>query len=230
MIKEKNLLDGVVKFVAAEGFGTLVAERVSDHTRAACDAVNIPHETLPGMLDQQVYAIMFTCIVEDMMTRTLPDGRNLTDAYVKRHGWKLGSSSKRMLEAVRDSRFGLYEIIEVIPRVGLALRDLVGEGDEVQVEASALSGALPLGCPMGARVLRAGGNQTLTGGILPFEVGMAQEAADAVRDSTDMAAAITNFWLLKTLQEQLGQAGGANAAAEEDPYMDGDTDEEPAQA
>jgi hypothetical protein len=228
MAKEKNLLDGVVKFVAAEGFATFVADRLAACTQAACEKLNVPHENLPRMLDQQVYALLFTCVLEDLMTRALPDGRNLTDAYVKRHGWKLGTAGKRALEAVRDSRFGMYEIIEVTPGVGMVLKDLVDNFDPVQVEAPSLSGALPVGCPLGARVMRAGGMPGLTGGILPFEVGMSAEAAEAVRGSDDPAAAITNFWLLKTLQEQLGQGGAESGTFEETAYFDGEVDEEPA--
>jgi hypothetical protein len=109
------------------------------------------------------------------------------------------------LEAVRDSRMELYEIDAVTPGVGMTLRNLAGDGEKIAVEAEALARALPVGCLLGARVLRADGKVTLTGGILPFDEGMSAEGASAVAEAEDRAAGITVFWLRKTLEEQLGK-------------------------
>jgi len=209
MARDKNILDGVIKFAGGEGFAKDLAARLQEHVQPTCEKLNIAFEQLPRMLDQQVYAIMFTCVLEDLMTRTLEDGRNLTDVYIKRHGWKLGNTGKRLLECVRDSHLGLYEITALTPGVGVTLQDLLNEAAPFEVTAPGLAGALPVGCPLGARVLRLDGETSLTGAILPFEAGMSAEAAAAVRGSTDLPAAITGFWLLKTLQEQLGQSAPA---------------------
>ena len=223
MAKEKNLLDGVAKFVGTEGFAQALADRLRDHSEPPCKTMGVVFEQLPGMLDPQVYAIMFTCVLEDLMTRRLEDGRNLTDAYVKRHGWKLGSTAKRQLECVRDSQMGLYEITAVTQGVGITLQDLLSDAAPFEVIAPALSGALPAGCPLAARVLRLDGTATLTGGILPFETGMSAEAAEAVKGSPDVAAAITGFWLLTTLQEQWGDTSPPENYADDEapaPVLD----------
>ena len=220
MARDKNLLDGVVKFIRTEGWVDELQQRLQAHTVPAVAERNLPEAELVRLLDQQVYAMMFTCVVEDLMSRTLPDGRNLTDAYLKRHGWKLGSTARRQLEAVRDSRMGLYEVDAVTPGVGLTLRNLLAEDEKIPVEAEALARALPVGCPLGARVLRADGKVSLTGGILPFEEGMSAEAAAAVAEVEDRAAGITVFWLRKTLEEQLGKVEGRPGALPLDPTGD----------
>jgi hypothetical protein len=206
MARDKNLLDGVVKYIQAEGWVDALQERLRAHTLPAIEERGLEEKELARLLDQQVYALMFTCVVEDLMSRAGADGRNVTDAYIKRHGWKLGSTARRQLEGVRDSRMELYEIDAVSAGVGMTLRNLLAEGDEkVLVEAEALSRALPMGCTLGARVLRVEGKMSLTGGILPFDEGMAAEAAAAVGGVEDRAAGITIFWLRKTLEEQLGK-------------------------
>jgi hypothetical protein len=216
MAKDKNPLDGIVRFLGAEGFAETIQERLAAHVAPACAAVGVSPADLPRLLDQQVYALMFTCVLEDLMTRPLPDSRNLTDAYVKRHGWKLGSTAKRQLEAVRDSHLGLFEIAEVTPGVGLSLRDLLDAGEPVRVEAPALAAALPAGCPLGARILHIDGSTILSGGILPFEQGMSAEAAEAVTGADDRPAAITAFWLRKTLEEQFAEQAGNGATDSEE--------------
>jgi hypothetical protein len=205
MARDKNLLDGVVKYIQTEGWVDALQERLRAHTLPAIEERGLAEAELLRLLDQQVYALMFTSVVEDLMSRTSADGRNVTDAYIKRHGWKLGSTARRQLEAVRDSRMELYEIDAVTPGVGMTLRNLAGDGEKIAVEAEALARALPVGCLLGARVLRADGKVTLTGGILPFDEGMSAEGASAVAEAEDRAAGITIFWLRKTLEEQLGK-------------------------
>jgi hypothetical protein len=220
MAKEKNLLDGVVRFIGTEGFSEAIQQRLLAHVEPACIAAGVKFEDLPRMLEQQVYALMFTCVVEDLMSRPAPDGRNLTDAYIKRHGWKLGGSARRQLKAVRDSRMGLYEITATVPGRSITLRDLVGGAPDVAVEAPGLANALPVGCPLGARVLRVDSTTTIAGGLLPFEEGMSAEAAEAVRAAAgtddNLAEYITAFWLRKTLEENLGAAGGTAESAPAD--------------
>lgn len=214
MAKDKNLLDGVVKFISAEGFVDALQERLLAHVQSTCTARNLAVGDLPRLLDQQVYALMFTCVVEDLMGRTLAEGRNLTDAYLKRHGWKLGALARRQLEAVRDSRIGLYEIDAVSVGVGLTLRDLLPPGEKVGVEAVALSRALPVGCALAARVLRVDGTVSLAGGLLPFDEGMSAEAAEAVAGAADRTEGITAFWLEENAGGEFwSQGSGARGVA-----------------
>jgi hypothetical protein len=216
MAKDKNPLDGVVRFIPAEGFQEDLQALMLQHVTPALEATGVTLETLPATLDPQIYAILVTCVVEDLMTREGKDGRNVTDAYLKRHGWKQGSGVKRQLQALRESKARLYEITAVKPGIGLTLRDLLAPDISQDVSAPGLANALPVGCPLGVRILRVDGEAILSGGILPFEENMGAEATEAVRaaagDDENLAPHITAFWLRKTLEEQAAEAASPTPA------------------
>jgi hypothetical protein len=222
MAKDKNPLDGVVKFISTEGWNNDLAAVLTEHTGAACEKLGIDPAALVSMLDQQVYGMMFTCVVEDLMSRTGADGRNVTDVFVKRHGWKLGTTVKRQLEALRQSKSALYEIAAVSPGSGLSLKDLLAPETTVDVLSPGLAGALPVGCPIGMRIMTVDGKATPSGGILPFEQGMSEEAAAYVRQasagSDNLAPHISAIWIIKTIEEQ--RAGGDSARTEDAEALD----------
>jgi hypothetical protein len=220
MAKDKNPLDGVVRFITTEGYGDELQALLLQHVTPALEATGVTLENLPAMLEQQVYAMMFTCVVEDLMTREGADGRNVTDAYMKRHGWKQSGLIKRQLQALRNSKARLYEVAEVHQGVGLTVRDLLAPDTTERVQAPGLAGVLPVGCPVGLRLLHVDGEAGLSGGILPFDEGMSAEAAEAVReaagDDENLAPHITAFWLRKTLEEKL--SGTVKPAQEVSEY------------
>ena len=213
MAKDKNPLDGVVRFITSEGFNDELQALLLQHVQPALVATGVAFEHLPALLENQVYAMMVTCVVEDLMTREGADGRNVTDAYMKRHGWKQSGLVKRQLQALRHSKARLYEVTAVHPGQGLTLRDLLAPEQEQRVTAPGLAGVLPVGVPIGLRILQVDGEASLSGGLLPFEEGMAAEAAAAVQaaagDSENIAPAITAFWLRKTIEEKRGETAVA---------------------
>jgi hypothetical protein len=219
MAKDKNPLDGVVRFISTEGFQEDLQALLVKHVTPALEATGTDVATLPSRLDPQIYAMLVTCVVEDLMTREDGDGRNVTDAYLKRHGWKQSGLVKRQLQALRHSSARLYEVTAIKPGIGLTLRDLLKpEAPEQEVLASGLAGVLPVGCPVGVRVLHVDGESTLSGGILPFEEGMSEEATEAVRNAAgadeNLAPHITAFWLRKTLEEQASEKAAQEETSE----------------
>ena len=207
MAKEKNPLDGIVRFMTDDGWSEEMRLRLEAHLQPTCEAMGIAMEQLPSLLEGDVYAMLVTCVVEDLMTRTAADGRNLTEAYLKRHGWKQSGIVRRQLQALRQSKAGLYEVTDTNPGEGLTLRNLLAPKETLDVVAGQLSTVLPVGVPVGARVLRVDGEAILGGGVLPFEDHMTAEAVAAVgADDTDLPARISNFWLRKTIEEKRGTA------------------------
>jgi hypothetical protein len=71
---------------------------------------------------------------------------------------------------------GLYEVVEVKPRRGLVLRDLVRGGEPVEVDDQLGSQSAAIWDRIAARVLSIGGRHYLSGAILNFE----REPAEAV--------------------------------------------------
>lgn len=221
-----NPLDAVVKFIETQGYKDVIAERLAAHTETARTAFKLSETEVAAKLEQQVFALAFTAVLEDLMSRDLPDGTNVTDAFLKRHGWKLAGPAKRQLQAVRESHIGLYEIVTIQPGTGVTLRDMLQEGNSITVEAPALAGALPVGCELAARVLHWDGRATLGGTLLPFEEKAGTAAAAAVRGAADLAAAVTGFWLRKVLEEQLAPTDATETRMTDDARLAGPEDEE----
>jgi hypothetical protein len=203
MARDKGPLDGVVRYITEGGFADELRARLEAHVRPTCEEMGVAIESLNEVLAPEVYAMMFTCVVEDLMSRPGADGRNVTEAYLKRHGCKQGNTVKKQLGALRDSKAGFYIITEVDPGVTVTLRNLLTPEEVISPLAREISKALPVGVPMGARVLTVDGHTSLSAGVLPFEEHMADEGIAALgADDGDLAARITNFWLKKTLEEQ----------------------------
>jgi hypothetical protein len=202
-MKTKNPLDGVVRFAEAH-YPNAIAAHLAAHTETACAEAGTTTDQLPARLGQEVFAMLFTCVLEDVMTQPEDaEGPNLTDAFLKRNGWKLTPSARRHLQSVRDSSMGLYNVTDIDPDRGLELQDALQDGPRFVIHHPGLAGALPIGCALGARLLGLDGVTTVSGGILPIDAEFAAEAATAVAAGEGpLAPRITNFWLLKTLQEE----------------------------
>jgi hypothetical protein len=202
-MKQANPLDSLVRFCEGDWSAALAA-RVAAHTAPACEAAGIVPAALPERLGRDIYTILFTAVIEDLMTRhDGPDGQNLTDAFLKRHGWKLGRAAREHMTAVRNSTMALYEITATRPDESLQLRDVVTDGEKIWLDHAALAHGLTPGCLLGARLVTRGGVLGITGTVLPFDDGKQEEAAATLREvpAADLPAAISNFWLKKTFEE-----------------------------
>jgi len=202
-MKQTNPLDGLVRYCDGDWSAALGA-RLAAHTASACEGAGVDPAALPERLGREVYAILFTAVMEDLMTRSDgPDGQNLTDAYLKRHGWKLGRGVREHMAAVRDSRMALYEITATRPDESLELSDIVAGGEKIWLDHATLAHALTPGCLLGVRLVTRGGVQGITGTVLPFDDGKQDEAVATLRDvaAAELPAAISNFWLKKTFEE-----------------------------
>ncbi|HTZ69831.1 MAG TPA: hypothetical protein VMB71_04185 [Acetobacteraceae bacterium] len=221
-----NVLDGITKFCKDPAWTEPFRALILTHSAAACAEFGLDTDAVPVQLGPEVYAMFITCILEDFMTRADgPDGANVTDAYLKRHAWKLSSSAKRALQTIRASHMGLYEIVAINQGQGFDLRDLLRGGEIITVIQPTLSRGLMAGCMLGVRVVTGeDGATTVTAGLLPFDENKDKEAVAYVRAAlgageeplteaqlAEVAPAISNFWLKKTLEETLKQEQAAAA-------------------
>jgi hypothetical protein len=205
-MKQQNPLDALVRFCEGE-WATALGNRLTAHTVPACEGAGINPAMLPERLGREVYAILFTAVIEDLMTRPEgPNGETVTSAFLKRHGWKLGRGAREHLQTVSTSTMALYEIIATRPDESLQLRDIVAAGDPIWLDHPTLAHALTPGCLLGVRIVTRAGAQGITGTVLPFDDGKQEEAAATLRDvaPADLPAAISNFWLKKTFDEDQG--------------------------
>jgi hypothetical protein len=191
------------------------AQRLLAHSEAAMREAGLVPTDLPERLGQDPYLMLFTVVVEDFTTRPdAPGGVRVADAYLKRHGWKLTPSARKLIQRVRDSVMGLYEVTGLKPGHGLELRDLLLDGPDFKVAQPRLAGVLPVGCLLGARVLQLDEGATLSGGVLPFEEELREQVVTYIRDAAELgdrpirndelaglAPHISNVWLKMTLAE-----------------------------
>lgn len=205
MARDKSPLDGVVKFATTPEWQDKLTAVLRESTLPACEAVGIPPEALTARVNQDVYALLFTAVLEDLMSRRGENGENLTDDFLKRHGWKLGGTIRRLLTALRDSTLVLFEVTSVDAGT-LQLRPVLTEAEPTTLASPALAQALEPGALVALRLLDRDGETTHSPGMLPFDKGMAEEAASTLA-GTNTPPAITSFWLRKVLEEDKRFAG-----------------------
>jgi hypothetical protein len=191
-----------------------------EHTRDAMQATGTVPETLSQRIGEQVYMLMFTCVIEDFMTRpAAPDGVNTTDAFLKRNGWKMTPSARRSMHALRDSVMGFYKVVKVNPGDGIVLQDLLIDQPEIVVDHRGLSEVIPVGASIGARVLRSEFYANISEGFLPIDPDKSEPALQALRtaggigeakitakDLPALAPHISNVWLKLVLEDDTGEA------------------------
>ena len=192
-----------------------------EHTKDAMQATGTMPEMLVQRMGEQVYVLLFTCVIEDFMTRpAAPDGVNTTDAFLKRNGWKMTPSARRSMHAIRDSVMGFYKIIKVNPGAGIVLQDLLVEQPEIVIDHRGLADVLPVGASIGARVLRSEGYANISEGFLPVDPDKSGVALEALRaaagigeekisakDLPALAPHISNVWLKLVLEDETSEAG-----------------------
>jgi hypothetical protein len=147
------------------------------HVGPACEQAGIQFEDVEDILGPHHFMMLWGCAFEDFLTRTLePDGRNIVDEYLKRHGWREPASNKHYMQALRGSVMSLYEVSGIVPGEAFLARDLVRGGEPVRVSERTATKSLAQWERIGARAVEANGNLVISGGLLPFT----HEAAEAV--------------------------------------------------
>jgi hypothetical protein len=97
---------------------------------------------------------------------TRPDGRMLLDVHVAEHPPE-GDDLRAVLEGHQRSRFSMFEVLELVPRLGARLRDLFGD-EGVLVAYPRLAEAMRPGLVLPLRVLPLGDFHAHFNGPLPY--------------------------------------------------------------
>jgi hypothetical protein len=69
----------------------------------------------------------------DLLAIDLPDGRNIADDYLRRHGWKGSVSTREYIAGLRRSVISIDEVSGLVPGESMLLRDLVRGGAPIRV-------------------------------------------------------------------------------------------------
>jgi len=147
------------------------------HFETICRAAGMDEKELAEEIGEEHYEIAQACAFEDFLAGGVGwRGRNVIDDYIDQRGWKEAIGGRDYLRALRASLMSLYEVVEVRPGAGLVLRDLIRDGEPLEVDERLGSESLVRWDRIGARVLRIGSECCLSGAVLQFR----PEAAEVV--------------------------------------------------
>ena len=173
----------VLKWLARGEWEDLFGRTMDEHLGEACEELGLGPDELAEGLGEDVFGVAMGCAVDDLLTRSDDEGRNVVDDYLRRRGWRENAPGRRYLQALRDSVMSLYEVVEVAPGGHLVLRDLVRGGGPLRVDDRVGSESAVLWDRIAARVVEVAGKRVLGAGMLPFEFEAAEAEAGRVRDA-----------------------------------------------
>ncbi len=130
---EAHLLDGLMKWTRREEWRDALSEIVERHLGTACSGADITIEELPDLIGDDGLMMLWGCAFEDMVSRTLDDGRNIADDYLKRRGWKEPALARAYITALRSSVPSLYEVSGIIAGESFLARDMIRGGEPIRI-------------------------------------------------------------------------------------------------
>jgi len=167
------------------GGNVLWSERLSDvlseHFLPVAEKVGLDPEEAWEALGESIGPV-YGAALEDLCTRRYDDPpRNLVADFLKKRGFRLPPLAKGYLEAMRNSVPGVYEVVAVDPGHGVTIRDLLIEGDPIDViEVSGSRQMVPWD-RVAARVVEQGGKRVFTGALIPLVSAGGTPAIDELR-------------------------------------------------
>jgi len=163
-------LSSLIKWSHRDEWAELFDAVFDEHFGAALANYDIDFEKLEELVGEDRIARLWDCAFEDFLTQPQSPAEpgTVVDDYLKRRGWKESPSTRRYLEALRESVFSLYEVGDVVPGQSLVLRDLLRESDPVTVTEPSASRVLRKGERLGCRVVEVAGRHRLSSGHIVF--------------------------------------------------------------
>jgi hypothetical protein len=148
---------------------------LNDHMAQVSRRLNTSLEELGAEL-ADYGGMLIGMFIEDLASRRFtPGNRNIVDDYLKRRGWRESVAGGSYLQQLRDSVLSLYEVVDVFPGKHCDLSDLVRGGKTVRVAERTATQQLVKWDRIAARVLKAEGKRTFSGGMLPFAMEPSQQ-------------------------------------------------------
>src|SRR4051812_48499874 len=148
-----HVLDGLIKWTRREEWRDALSDIVERHLGPACSGADVTIEDLPDLIGDDGLMILWGCAFEDMVSRTLDDGRNIADDYLKRRGWKDSALTRAYIAALRSSVPSLYEVSGIIVGESFLARDLIRGGEPFRIFERSATKSLAQWDRIAARVL-----------------------------------------------------------------------------
>lgn len=140
---------------------------LADHFDEIFEQFGITMDGIAQQLGEDAIRMIMGCVLEDFFTaRFDEDGANVIDDYLRRRGWKEKVAARRYLEALRDSKLSLHEVVDLVPGQEMTVKDLIRGGDPVTVKEKLGSETAARWDCIAARVVTVNGQSYFTGGML----------------------------------------------------------------
>lgn len=211
---QSHLLTGLMKWAGRDPWREALADRLERHLGPACDDAGVGANDLADLIGEDWLATLWGCAFEDLVSRTLEDGRNLADDYLKRRGWNEPVPTRAYIAALGASRPSLYEVSAIVVGEGFLARDLIAGGEPVRVFEKSATKSLAQWDRIATRVLTVGTKTQISGGVLKFDPNASEEVLAAIRPyakaarktvpgQNDLPATLSNIWLKAALASVL---------------------------
>jgi hypothetical protein len=175
-------------------FGQLLGE----HLDPTLEAFGLTTDTLITLLGKDRVAILWGCVVEDLMTRNAgADLRNVVDDYLGHAGRDERDVNRAYMFAVRRSVMSLYEVIEMVPGKGLVIHDAIRDLGPVRVHQETRTRTLAAGDWIAARCIPDGEGYSITGSLL----GLTSEASNRLLDQMRSVATQLGLGTLDSMED-----------------------------
>lgn len=181
-------LKGLMKWLSREEWRDAFEDVLNRHVLPACEKADIEVEEVISILGQDYFmTTIWGCAFEDFLTRELEAGRNVVDDYLKRRGWKESASTRLYMSALRTSVMSLYEVSNIVKDRSFLARDLVRRGEPILVNERSATRSLKQWDRIAARLLQAGSQTIMAGGVLAFSYDASEELLKILRNTAKRA-------------------------------------------
>lgn len=185
-------LYGLMKWVGRDEWRDAFREVLNIHLEVACSKSDVEVEDLPSIIGEEAFATIWGCALEDFMSKSFDDGRNIVDDYLRRRGWKETARNRLYIAALRSSVMSLYEVSQIVRGESFLARDLLRPGEPVRVMERSATRAMRQWDRIACRLVRLQDKTVLSGAVLPLDHHMSKIALDlAARGSERARAAMT---------------------------------------
>lgn len=152
----------------------------AQHFDTICDRFEMSEEEIADLLGDAA-GMVFSFVLEAFLTaRFDDDGKNVIDDYLRRRGWREKVSARRYLEALRDSKLSIYEVVDLEPGHSLTVRDLVLGGEPITVEEKLGSESAVRWDRIAGRIVTANNKVCFTGALLLLPQDVANEVLSVI--------------------------------------------------
>lgn len=179
----KHLLQGLIKWSMRDPWRDRFDQILDDHLLPACDETGVATDDVVSIVGEDLFmSTAWACAFEDFLTREFEDGTNVVDEYLKRRGWKEPASVRTYMAALRSSTMSVYEVSDIVPGESFRARDLACGGEPVLISERSATRSLKPWDRIAARVVPVGSKMQIGGGVLLFEMGIAETCIEALHE------------------------------------------------